>query len=652
MKTIKVMVIMLMLVFSLVPTMNLVSAAGPNFMGFTEPKKDVTVADAFYSYIYGDIHSAIDTIAVDNLTYLPTGVITNTLLSVANSKGDIFDDTYTLVFARATTVHDNLGWAKNWVWAIDAPGSTPRVNNVNATAFNTRWYAYSCGIATLTITAGGTAAGGVDPGTTKYTQMVYVHPMATTDFDAEPHNTTVLTMDWTKHTGDDKSVIRYKPGSNPTSVTDGTLLYNGTGTATTQTGLSPGQHVYYSIWGWNDTASLYSLTYQTGDATTLVPNYPPAFGTPSPTNGSTGQHKALTWSIPITDHEGNLINWNIACSNGQHSSATGASNGTKPLLISGLSYVTTYTVWVNATDPAGSGLYTREWYTFQTKADSAPDIPTTPSPSNGETNVRPTIGNLACHVTDPDGDSMNVRFYWGNGTLIGTDSSVASGGTAEVTIPTLNETRTYYWYVNVSDGILATLGPSGAPGTNWSFTTGAFAQGGGGGGLNQLSISTLFNGLPLDGAIILIYKGIGAQAANIVIQSTTGATGLKAFNLPDGTYTIHVAKQGYAEQTRTVTLVHTTALSGASVVVVFNLAQLGAVDYLMLGGTIFLLLIGLYLAYTVVKDKTYLSSSITQLIAVLLNVAVIIIGVYYFWLMAVAGAAFLIIEIIWMKWAR
>jgi hypothetical protein len=36
---------------------------------------------------------------------------------------------------------------------------------------------------------------------------------------------------------------------------------------------------------------------------------------------------------------------------------------------------TTYTVWVNATDPGGSGLYTRRWYTFTTFSDSAP--PTT-----------------------------------------------------------------------------------------------------------------------------------------------------------------------------------------------------------------------------------------------------------------------------------
>ena len=44
-----------------------------------------------------------------------------------------------------------------------------------------------------------------------------------------------------------------------------------------------------------------------------------------------------------------------------------ASNGTKSLSLSGLTYSTTYKIWVNATDPTGSGLYTRKWYTFTTK---------------------------------------------------------------------------------------------------------------------------------------------------------------------------------------------------------------------------------------------------------------------------------------------
>jgi hypothetical protein len=105
-------------------------------------------------------------------------------------------------------------------------------------------------------------------------------------------------------------------------------------------------------------------------------NSPPVFGTPSPANGSTGNLLSFTWSIPINDPDSNTFSWSIQCSNGQTNSGTGATNGTKTLSLSGLTLSTTYIVWVNATDPGGSGLYTRKWYTFTTLSDSTPPITT------------------------------------------------------------------------------------------------------------------------------------------------------------------------------------------------------------------------------------------------------------------------------------
>ena len=96
-------------------------------------------------------------------------------------------------------------------------------------------------------------------------------------------------------------------------------------------------------------------------------NNPPLFGNPSPTNGSTNNPPSFTWSIPINDPEGDKLSWTIQCSNGQTNSATDATNGTKSLSCSDLIYSTNYTIWVNATDPSGSGLYTRRWYTFTTE---------------------------------------------------------------------------------------------------------------------------------------------------------------------------------------------------------------------------------------------------------------------------------------------
>jgi len=55
-------------------------------------------------------------------------------------------------------------------------------------------------------------------------------------------------LSWTHGTGYNRSVVRGKIGSYPTSVTDGTWGYNNTGSTTTHTGLSSGDTWYYCIW--------------------------------------------------------------------------------------------------------------------------------------------------------------------------------------------------------------------------------------------------------------------------------------------------------------------------------------------------------------------------------------------------------------------
>lgn len=59
---------------------------------------------------------------------------------------------------------------------------------------------------------------------------------------------TVINLFWVKGTGASTTMIRYNYGSYPTSTTDGTLLYNGTGSNTTHTGLTAGSTVYYTAW--------------------------------------------------------------------------------------------------------------------------------------------------------------------------------------------------------------------------------------------------------------------------------------------------------------------------------------------------------------------------------------------------------------------
>ena len=148
-------------------------------------------------------------------------------------------------------------------------------------------------------------------------------------------------------------------------------------------------------------------------------NNPPVFETPSPANGSSGNRLSFSWSIPINDLEGNTFLWTIQCSNGQTSTATGASNGTKSLALSGLTYSTSYKVWVNATDPTSSGLYTRRWYTFTTqqRQNVPPNKPN--KPSGIKSGMIDIVYTYTSSTTDPNGDQVYYMWNWGDGSQSG-----------------------------------------------------------------------------------------------------------------------------------------------------------------------------------------------------------------------------------------
>ncbi len=97
--------------------------------------------------------------------------------------------------------------------------------------------------------------------------------------------------------------------------------------------------------------------------------------------------------------------------------------------------------------------------------DQPPDPPTNPNPVNEATNVdlNPT---LSVEVSDPDGQDMDITFYDAvDGTIIGTDYGVPSGGTATTTWSDLFYFTRYFWYAVASDGIESTQS------SIWEFIT-------------------------------------------------------------------------------------------------------------------------------------------------------------------------------------
>ena len=517
-----------------------------NALYFGNSPKDVVVGQTFRFDIWVDVNWAIDTLTPWNMTYLPAGKVNST---GAFTRGLVFmtayhdgEDSFT---DSNKAAHNDAGWRLMPTWAVN-PGY--EVNNSDTSAVNCTWYARRPGTVTVTMVsdlAGDplTARGGTDYGTNLLTGTIRVHPQNLTgSLTAVKINSTKIHLYWTKPAGIDKVTIRYKAGSYPTSVTDGTLLVNSTGTSTDQTGLSPGQTVYYRAWGWNSTGSIYTLGYLSTTGTTnqlptiaspsptngtigqpgsftwsvtvgdpdgasgvtwtiqcnnsqtnsgsgigsktlslsglallhwykvwvnvsdgndttrrwynfrTADNSPPTFGTPSPTNLSSGNSRALTWQIPINDPNGNTFSWTIQCNNGQTNSGTGATNGTKSLSLSGLAYSTTYKVWVNATDPGGSGLYTRRWYQFTTLANTAPSQGT-PSPTNGTTG-RPFSFTWSIPLSDLNGDLLSWTIQCNN-----TQQSSGSGqtnGTKSLSLSGLTKLHWYKVWVNVTDGTVYT----------------------------------------------------------------------------------------------------------------------------------------------------------------------------------------------------
>jgi len=194
-------------------------------------------------------------------------------------------------------------------------------------------------------------------------------------------------------------------------------------------------------------SGIYTRKWYTFTTKTNLINTPPVFGTSSPANGSTGNLLSLSWRIPINDPEGNNFTWTIQCNNGQTNTSTGATNGTKTLVLTGLTFLTTYKVWVNATDPTGSGLYTRRWYTFVTRGNSPPVFGVS-SPANGSTgNLLSLSWNIP--ISDAEGNTFSWTIQCSNKQV--NSGTAASNGTKSLSLSELTYSTTYKIWVNATD---------------------------------------------------------------------------------------------------------------------------------------------------------------------------------------------------------
>ena len=88
-------------------------------------------------------------------------------------------------------------------------------------------------------------------------------------FSATAASSSQINLAWANGNRANKTYIRYKQGATaPVNRTDGTLLYNSSGTSTSATGLSASTTYSFKAWSYNDTGSCYSIFNVTSSATT------------------------------------------------------------------------------------------------------------------------------------------------------------------------------------------------------------------------------------------------------------------------------------------------------------------------------------------------------------------------------------------------
>lgn len=241
--------------------------------------------------------------------------------------------------------------------------------------------------------------------TYNFTTRNQYQPIQPISFNAVTYNRTQINLAWTKQ--DDYTYIEWN-SMESWSRGSGTFLYNNTGATCQHVNLDFNTQYFYQAWSYNETDNVYSSANSSDNDTTDA-NNPVSFGTPIPANNSINQSLSLIWSIPLSDLDGDLFNWTIECSNSQTNSSNDDTNGSKELIVSGLSFDTTYTIWVNVTDGYN---WTRAWYIFTTLSVTN-NLPVLSNeiPPNGTTNVNINPSYLVdwqVDIEDPEGDLMNI----------------------------------------------------------------------------------------------------------------------------------------------------------------------------------------------------------------------------------------------------
>lgn len=186
------------------------------------------------------------------VTLTPTNVEETTLTLNANVTVDCGANANVRGFTWSTTSNTTspaatqyppAGYTSNWSENGNFPvGTFSSTGNITGLSAGTCYYyrAYAHCLSSANYTDGW----GWSSQNSTLTKPNEPNTLACTSGDQQ------CALTWNKGTGATYTYIRYKVGSYPTDITDGTFSYNGTASGNTQGGLTNGLNYYFRLWSW------------------------------------------------------------------------------------------------------------------------------------------------------------------------------------------------------------------------------------------------------------------------------------------------------------------------------------------------------------------------------------------------------------------
>lgn len=226
------------------------------------------------------------------------------------------------------------------------------------------------------------------------------------DYD---HGTTTINLTWTKGNNANNTVVRYSNTAYPTSITDGTLWYNGTLDYYENNAIDTSKFYYIRAWSESNWSSpngyKVSTSYLQFDYGTLTIDCYDE-NTSGLINGGTSDN---TWGIFISDSDGTETYEKLDCTNSLTLASNDIPYGTDTILV------------FNATN------YSQRVYYYDFSFGNTYSIDAYLSPSNSSELYRLTVNNE--YDQPVDDVNLHIRRYinstteWANVSRVKTDSN-------------------------------------------------------------------------------------------------------------------------------------------------------------------------------------------------------------------------------------